>query len=296
MRALRWSDLPGWHRDDHAAAWAAFSMPGAPSADPPADPRAWFEARFDPVEVAPAGQAHFTGYYEPELPGARARSARFCAPLHAPPPDLDPETPWHDRATILHGDLLAGHELVWLESPLEAFLAQVQGSLRVRLQEGGTLRLGYAGRNGRPYRSIGAELVRRGVAPPEGMSIAVIRRWCADNPGAVAELLNTNPSFVFFRECDLPEGQGPIGAQGVALSVLRSLAVDPGIVPLGTPVWIDCPGLSPRLMVAQDTGSAIRGAGRGDIFFGSGDAAGLAAGAMNARGRMVALWPRGRAA
>jgi membrane-bound lytic murein transglycosylase A len=294
MRSLTWSDLTGWDQDDHAAAWAAFSVAGPPLSS--LDARARFEADFVPVEVAAPGNAHFTGYYEPELAGARTRSARFCAPLYAPPGDLDPDRPWHDRATIVQQDLLAGNELVWLESPLEAFLAQVQGSLRVRLADGGVLRLGYAGKNGHPYRSIGAELVRRGIAPAEAMSIAVIRDWCAEHPDAVPALLDINPSFVFFRALDLTDGQGPLGALGVPLTPMRSLAVDPAIIPLGTPVWIDGPGFGPRVMIAQDVGSAIKGAGRGDIFFGSGETAGQAAGRLNARGRMVALFPKEQAA
>lgn len=292
MRALNWSDLPGWNQDDHAAAWAAFSVHGPPSSAQTA--RAQFEARFDPVEVAASGTAHFTGYYEPELQGSLTRSARYCAPLYGPPASLDPDKPWHDRKTILQHDLLAGSEIVWLESPLEAFLVQVQGSARVRLADGGVLRLGYAARNGHPYRSIGAELVRRGVTPAERMNIAVIRQWCADNPDAVAALLNVNPSFVFFQLLDLSDDHGPVGAYGVALTPMRSLAVDPQIIPLGTPVWIDCPGVTPRLTIAQDVGSAIKGAGRGDIFFGSGETAGQAAGMMNAHGRMVALFPKGQ--
>lgn len=281
---MRLADIPGWEQDDHAAAWAAFAMTDGLSAPGPA--RARFEALFEPVEI---GETHFTGYYEPELAGSRERTAGFPAPLHAMPPGLPPI--WHPRAEIVARDLLRGHEIAYVESAIEAFLAQVQGSVRLITPEG-PLRLGFAGKNGHPYRSIGRELVRRGVAPADRLTPEVIRVWCRDNPSEVAGLLNHNPSYVFFRVLDLPPGSGPIGAMGVPVTPGRTLAVDPEVVPLGSPVWVDCPGFGARLMVAQDTGSAIRGR-RGDIFIGSGRAAGLTAGAINAHGRMV--WLRRRA-
>lgn len=291
MRALRFSDLPGWETDDHAAAWAAFSMTYAHCPATVPDPRAWFEAHFTPYEVT-SGTVHFTGYYEPELPGSLTPTLRFAHPLYAPPPGLGAQMPWPARDQIVADNLLAGHELVWLESAIEAFLTQVQGSVRVRLAEGGTLRLGYAAKNGQPYRSIGAELVNRGAIPAAEISANAIRAWCAAHPARVQDLLNHNPSFVFFRPLDLPEDTGPPGAMGTPVTALRSLAVDPEQIPLGTPVWVDCPGLAPRLMVAQDTGSAIKGAGRGDIFCGTGDAALVLANALNTTGRMIALFPR----
>jgi len=245
---------------------------------------------FEPVEIVPPGTAHFTAYYEPELPAARLCSDRFPAPLHCPPPEFQPGQLWHSRAEIGRDALLAGCEIAFVESAIEAFLAQVQGSVRLRFEDGGTLRLGFAGKNGHPYRSIGAELIRREiVSDPAQMTPEVIRNWCAQNPGSVVELLETNPSYVFFRVLDLPGTSGPLGATGRPVTAERSLAVDPEMIPLGTPVWIDCPGLGTRLLVAQDIGSAIKGPGRGDIFLGSGPEAGVRAGAMNARGRMVML-------
>lgn len=297
--------IPGWAAEDHAAALRCYAAtadllppawprPGAADHD---DPRGFFERRFRADPAPPGHPGLFTGYYEPELEGALVPDARFRHPLHAPPPDLG-AAPWHDRAAIEEGGLLAGCELVWLDSAVEAFLAQVQGSARVRLREGGVLRLGFAARNGHPYRSIGAELIRRGAVPAAGMSAQAIRDWCAAHPGEVAALLRHNPSYVFFRRLDLPPGSGPLGAMGRPVTALRSLAVDPAQVPLGAPVWVDLAGTEPfsRLMVAQDTGSAIRGAQRGDIFFGSGAAAGAAAGRLAAPGRLVALRPRGAAA
>ncbi|PYF11912.1 membrane-bound lytic murein transglycosylase A [Rhodobacter viridis] len=292
---MLWSDLPGWANEDHAAAWAVFAttadligLSGSDLAE--LQPRARFETLFEPVEIVPPGTAHFTAYYEPELLAARACSDRFPAPLHRPPPDFQPGHLWHGRAEISRGNLLTGHEIAFVESAIEAFLAQVQGSVRLRFEGGSTLRLGFAGKNGHPYRSIGAELIRRGiVSDPAQMTPEVIRRWCAENPEAVADLLETNPSYVFFRPLDLPEGSGPLGATGRPVTAERSLAVDPEVIALGTPVWIDCPGLGTRLLVAQDIGSAIKGPGRGDIFLGSGPGAGARAGAVNTRGRMVML-------
>lgn len=294
MRPLDWAEIEGWESDDHAAAWAAFCVTaglfGWDGPDPaPGQEKALFEQYFRPYEVVPAGRAHFTAYYEPELPGSRYTSARFHHPLYAMPEGMDALQPWHSRSEILASDMMGGRELVYLESAIEAFLAQVQGSVRVRLDEGGTMRLGFAGKNGHPYRSIGAELVRRGVAPAEEMTPQTIRHWCKQHPDQVPDLLNHNPSFVFFRVLDLPEESGPIGAMGRPVTSGRSLAVDPEIVTLGSPVWVNCPGLPPRLTVAQDIGSAIRGAGRGDIFLGSGPEAGLAAGAVNAHGAMIVL-------
>lgn len=279
---------PGWDSEDHAAALAAFFM----GRDvPPGSARAWFEAHFRPADPIPA---FYTGYYEPELDAALTPGARFSVPLHAPPPghaagDLLPK-----RAVLLSGGLLNGCDLAWVESPLEAFLAQVQGSVRLRLAGGGVLRLGFAGRNGHPYRSIGAELIRRGAIAEPDMSADAIRAWCAAHPSEVPALLATNPSYVFFRPLDLPPELGPPGVLGLPLTPLRSLAVDPAHVPLGTPVWVEIGGTHAmrRLMIAQDTGSAIRGAGRGDVFFGSGAAAGARAGALRAPGRMIPLVPR----
>ncbi|WP_417806519.1 murein transglycosylase A [Thioclava sp.] len=293
--ALAFYNIPGWDRDDHAAAWAAFCVTADLFGLAPAEtdnPRAAFETLFEPVEIAGENGAHFTGYYEPELAGARVKSKRFSYPLYANPGGIEPDQPWFSRAEISAGNLLTGHELVWVESAIEAFLAQVQGSVRIRLENGQTLRLGYDGKNGQPYRSIGAQLVAQGVAPVAQMTPERIREWCAANPDHVQELLNHNPSFVFFRKLDLPDALGPPGAMGRPVTPGRTLAVDPAIIPLGSPVWIDCPGFGVRLMVAQDIGSAIKGAGRGDIFLGSGADAGRLAGAINTKGRMIILQRR----
>ena len=286
--------LPGWGADDHAAAlavWlvsadllpAGWPKPGAEAA------RSFFEQNFRAVPAT--APALLTGYYEPEIDGSAQTDARFRFPLYRLPPGLAERAPWFSRSEIETGDLLAGQELVWLDSPLEAFLAQVQGSVRVRLTDGRALRLGYAGKNGHPYTSIGKELIRRGALREDNASVAAIRAWAAENPSLLPDLLRVNASFVFFRPLDLPAASGPLGTLQRPVTALRSIAVDPDHVPLGAPVWIEWQGRS-RLMVAQDTGSAIRGAGRGDIFFGTGVQAGAEAGALKTTGQMTVLLPK----
>lgn len=298
MTAIRATDfraLPGWERDDHAAARAAFfvtaDLLGADWAEAVADrqgpDRGFFERHFTPVEIG-MPPALLTGYYEPELPAAPFPTDRFTVPLLALPPDLGPIGP--TRAAITGLGLFHDHAIAWVEDPLEAFLAQVQGSVRLRLIEGGVLRLGFAGRNGHGYRSIGQELIRRGEIAPAAISAGTIRAWCAAHPGQVFDLLAENPSYVFFRILDLAADSGPLGAMGRPVSPGRSLAVDPDQIPLGAPVWVAGAGLD-RLCTAQDTGSAIRGAQRGDLFCGWGQAAGEQAGAMKDAAHLVTLLP-----
>jgi membrane-bound lytic murein transglycosylase A len=290
--------LKGWGDDDLAAALRAYAQsvdllgPQWPRPDgTPA--RAFFETRF---QVLPTAQnAMLTGYYEPELPGSLTRDDDYRFALYAAPHDLTSQPPWHDRTAIETRNLLAGSELVWLNSALEAFLAQVQGAVRVRLADGRTHRFGYAGKNGHPYSSIGKELLRRGDLSEADCSVTAIRAWAARNPDALGDLLRINKSFVFFRALDLPENVGPLGTMQRSVTAMRSLAVDPAHIPLGAPVWVTMDGMA-RLMVAQDTGSAILGPARGDIFFGTGPEAGRAAGAVRAKGTMTVLAPKtGRA-
>lgn len=293
------SGLPGWDADDHGAALAAYAL----SADllPPDWPRLagsqgarqFFENAFTAKVI---GQdALLTGYYEPELPGSAVRTNRFSHPIYSPPADLPSDRPWFDRSEIEDGNLLAGYELAWLESPLEAFLAQVQGSLRVRLPDGSGLRFGFAGKNGHPYGSIGKELIRRGALDEANASVAAIRAWAARHTDDLPGLLRVNRSFVFFRPLDLPQDSGPLGTLQRPVTALRSLAVDPDHVPLGAPVWVEWDGYA-CLMIAQDTGSAIKGPARGDIFFGTGAAAGERAGALKTSGRLTVLLPKDSAA
>lgn len=286
--------LPGWAADDHAAALSAYAMtadllgPSWPRPDR-GDPRRFFEERFR--VAATAGHALLTGYYEPELKGATERGGPYRFPLYAPPEDLPADRPWFTRAEIEEGDLLAGRELVWLDSALEAFLAQVQGSVRVRLTDGSVRRFGFAAKNGQPYTSIGKELIRNGTLSEDNASVAAIRSWAARHSDQLPGLLRLNRSFVFFRRLDIPAHLGPLGTMQRPVTALRSLAVDHAHIPLGAPIWVEWQGRA-RLMIAQDTGGAIRGPDRGDIFFGTGEQAGRRAGALKAVGRLTVLAPK----
>jgi membrane-bound lytic murein transglycosylase A len=281
--------------------------------------RAFLEAHFRPVAL---GEGLLTGYFEPELRGSPTRSARYATPLHARPPELveaDLGThvpdlrgrriagvvregrlhPFHDRAAITAGVLDGrGLELAWVDDPADAFFLQVQGSGRVVLADGRVLRLGYAGWNGFPYVAIGRFLVEQGALTRETVSMQSIRAWMgAAGPDAAAALMARNPSYVFFRALDLPPGEGPVGTLGVPLTPMRSAAVDRTKVPLGLPVWLA--GRDPltdaplrRLTVAQDTGGAIRGLARADLFTGWGGEAAERAGRMRDPAAMWVLVPR----
>lgn len=288
---------------------------------PPTDAaaRAFLERRFRPVAL---GEGTLTGYFEPELRGSTRRSARFATPLYARPPELVEADlgmhiaelrgrriagvvrdgrlqPFHDRAAIA-GGALAGRnlELVWVDDPADAFFLQIQGSGRVVLDGGGVLRLGYAGWNGHPYVAVGRFLVEQSILPREAVSMQAIRAWMAEaGPAAAAALMARNPSYIFFRRLDLPAEAGPIGTQGAPLTPMRSIAVDRTQVPLGLPVWIA--GRDPladaplrRLTIAQDTGGAIRGPARADLFTGWGPEAAERAGLMRDPAAMFVLVPR----
>lgn len=296
---------PGWEGEDHAAAWAAFRA-SAVAAGPPwaalaegdeggdaahdgEAARLAFERRL--VPAAPV-QGLLTGYWEPEIAAALSPSADFAVPLLGRPPG---DGPFADRAAVMAG-ALAGHALAWAADPLEAFLLEVQGSGRLRLPDGAVRRIGYAGQNGHPYRSIGRILVARGAIAADAVSVPAIRAWAAAHPAELPALLAGNPSVVFFRWLDLPPDRGPLGTLGVPLLPGRSLAVDPAHVPLGAPVWVEAAGEPgfPRLMIAQDTGGAIRGRGRADAFLGWGAEAGERAGRLKAQARLTVLLPRDR--
>ena len=216
------------------------------------------------------------------------------------PAEARAANPWLTRRDILTSDIMKnrGLEIAWVDDPVELFFLQIQGSGRVRLPDGQYMRVGYGGANGHPYRSIGVELVRRGVFKAHQVSAQVIRNWVRRNPQAGQELLFHNPSYVFFREVSqVPAERGPLGAMNRSITTMRTIAVDPAFHPMGAPVWIEKDGDGPmrRLMIAQDTGSAIKGAQRADIFFGTGDEAGEAAGRLRDPGRIVTLLPIQRA-
>ena len=304
---LSFDDLKGWEEDRHAAAFQTFLETCPDLTDPDwakicavatqrPDPRTFFEAFFQPVLITDGAEMLFTGYFEPELQGSRTRTERFSTPLYALPPQ-GTEGRTATRRAIEEGELLDGQglEIAWVDDPVDAFFLQVQGSGRVSLTDGSKLRLGYAGKNGHEYRSIGQELVRRGEFEAHEVSADVIRNWVKTRGEGGRALLHHNPSFVFFRELkNVPSSRGPLGAMNRPVTPLRSIAVDPAFTPLGAPVWIERAGIEPmnRLMIAQDTGSAIKGAQRADIFFGTGSAAGKAAGRVKDGGRMVVLLPR----
>jgi membrane-bound lytic murein transglycosylase A len=192
-----------------------------------------------------------------------------------------------------------GLELLWIEDPVDAFFLHIQGSGQVEMTDGSRVRVGFAGRNGHAYYPIGAELIRRGEIPQEQMSMQAIRAWLVAHPEEAPGLMALNESYVFFRFVD---GEGPIGAQGVPLLPGRSMAVDPAFVPYGVPLWLDTTnpiaGGTPlrRLVIAQDAGGAIKGPIRGDLFWGSGEAAGAGAGLMKQLGRWFLLLPKAAAA
>ena len=305
-KLLDWSDLHGWADDDHAAALAVFQRTcmDMKDGDWPAicevaksqtDARAFFETVFRPVMITDDEPPLFTGYYEPELPGSRWKTSRFSVPIYKRPDDA-PDGEWLTREQLEETGVLEnrGLEIAWLENPVDKFFLQVQGSGRIALDDGGSLRVGYGGKNGHSYRSVGKELIRRGIFEEHQVSAAVIRNWVSENPEEGRSLLHHNPSYVFFREVTrLSSSDGPLGAMNRPLSAGRTLAVDPEVVPLGAPVWLEKDGADPirRLMVAQDTGSAVKGAQRGDIFYGSGDQAGAKAGIVRDTGRMVIFLP-----
>ncbi len=302
---MDWEDLPGWVEDDHAEALSVFTNT-CKDLDGPWDPicalaksglpaRSIFERAFLPVLIEDGEPPLFTGYFEPELAGSLVQTATYRFPLHKAPPEL-PRGQWLSRAEIERSGVLTGRglEIAWLADPVDKFFLQIQGSGRIRLPDGSGIRVGFGGKNGHPYRSIGNEMIRRGILPEHQVSSGMIRRWVNDNPTEGAQLLQFNPSYVFFREVtQVPTHLGPLGAMNRSITAGRSIAVDPAYVPLGAPVWVEKSGEEPirRLMIAQDTGSAVKGAQRADIFFGTGSEAGEAAGRVRDTGRMVVLLP-----
>ena len=295
------------------------------------DVRRFFESGFSAYRIALVGGHHrkttsglITGYYEPLLRGARSASAQFNVPLYAAPDDLlnielgdvYPElkgkrvrgrldgkkiVPYPNRAELPNHPALKGKELVWVDSAVDAFFLEVQGSGRVQLNDGKTIRLAYSNQNGHPYRAIGRYLVDLGELTVEEATAPGIRTWLAQHPHRMQEVLNANPSAVFFRAEPLTDpSQGPKGSLQVPLTPGRSIAVDPSVLPLGAPVFLatthpDSQLPLQRLVLAQDTGGAIRGAIRADLFWGFGAPAGEAAGRMRQEGRMWLLLPQGMA-
>lgn len=287
-----------------------------------AEAKEFFEKWFAPWHVlSPTGRnGLFTGYFEPRLVGSRTKQRSYQTPILARPDDLvmvnlgdfrsDFEGrriagrvkqgrlyPYEDRAQIENGELPpeSFDPIVWVDDPVDAFFLHIQGSGQVVLEDETVVRVGYAGQNGHPYYAIGRELVKRGALRRDNVSLESIQNWLRANPGHLKSVLNTNQSYVFFRELDIA---GPIGAEGVPLTPGRSLAIDNTRIPYGVPVWIDTePPVKEafrvqRLMVAQDTGGAIKGTVRGDVFWGSGVLARQYAGEMQSEGQKWLLLPK----
>jgi membrane-bound lytic murein transglycosylase A len=328
--AASWSDLPGWSADRPIQAWGALrsscerlapplraswsafcgeALRFTPSDD--ATARAWLEQRLVPYRVlsrdaAASADGLVTGYFEPLVTASRVPRGTQRVPFHAPPPDLGRRKPWYTRAQIESlpeaRAALRGREIAYSDDPLDVLVVQIQGSGRVRITEPDgrvqTVRLAFAGHNDQPYGSVGRWLIDRGELKPGEASWPGIRDWARRHPERVPQMLAANPRVVFFREEPLPDARlGPRGTQGVPLTPERSIAVDPQSIPLGTPVWIDTTEpmtATPlrRLVVAQDTGSAIVGAVRADYFWGWGERALEQAGRMKQPLRMWVLWPR----
>ncbi len=337
LKQVSFAALTGWLADDQGPALRAFkkSCPrddasfaracaaAGRTADGGQAPRLFFETWFTPYLATANGvrEGLFTGYFEARLRGSMTPGGRYGVPIYGPPEDLvsvdlgdfsdelkgrriagrvrdKTLKPYDSRAEITAGSLAGrGLELLWVDDPVDAFFLHIQGSGRVLMNDGRTIRLGFAGRNGHPYRSIGRELATRGEIAKDLVSMPTIRAWIKSHPAEGRALMAANPSYIFFRIVGGDGGDGPIGAQGVALTPGRSLAVDRKFIPLGTPLWLDTSNpLAPasplrRLVIAQDSGAAIRGPVRGDLFWGWGEAAAAKAGAMKSRGRYYLLRP-----
>ena len=248
-------------------------------------------------EKKATGDGFCTGYYEPELNGVLNRHGPYIHPIYRKPPDLTPDRPYHDRKAISDGALNGqGLELAWLRDPVEAFFLHIQGSGRVRLDNGQVMRVGFAGKNGHAYQSIGKILVERGLFALEDVTAQALKDWLADHPEDAERLMNENSSYVFFdARPELTETDGPIGTAGVPLTLLVSVAADPQHHPLGSLIHIEhhpATGLKNGYAIVQDTGGAIKGAGRIDLFTGSGDEAGDLAGALKHPVRVTTFAPR----
>jgi len=271
--------------------------------------RVFFENNFTPVRLSSPGQSEgfFTGYYETEVDGSRFPSDEYKIPLYAAPTDTVKKRQSKvfadlDRTKIEDGAIAGKNlEICWVKNPIDAFFAQIQGSTRVKLDTGKMLRLNYIASNGQPYTPVGKFLIDRGIISKEDMSMDKIRDWMEANPDEGKDLRRKNRSFVFFQETALAEHDECLGAQGVPLTPGRSLAVDKKVHIYGTPIWVNAelPIASEkpetkfqRLMVAQDTGSAIVGAARADIYFGHGEEISHIAGRIKQHGQFVMLTPR----
>ena len=326
---VAWSDLPGWQEDDLTAAWPAWkrSCEGLLKRNPsglnwkPAcaatakvnannseSIRLYFHSYMKVMEVrhqtgALAGSVYglVTGYYEPYLNGSRKKGGAYQTPIHRYPDAWRDKKPSSlpTRAELMSGNQLKGQEIVWVDDAVAAAFLHVQGSGRIRMDDGKVIRVGFAGTNDQPFKSFAQWLLDRKEITKATATMQGIQAWADKNPKRVQEMLNANPRYVFFRE--LPASHdasvGPIGSLGVPLTAERSIAVDTKALPLGAPVFLSTTyplSKKPiqRLMMAQDTGSAIIGAVRADFYWGTGDEAGSYAGRMKQQGRMWVFLPQ----
>ena len=325
FRSVSWQDLPGWQEDDLTQAWPAWlkscdalrkrnsdvnwrqvcSQANGVSDKDKQVIRQYFEANFQVYEVRNSATGNesglITGYYEPVMNGSQTRTAKYTVPLYGLPNawKVSKPNPAPTRAELMGSGALKGSELAWVQDPVAAAFMQIQGSGKIRLEDGRVLRLGYAGTNDQPFKSFAQWLLDRKEITRGEASMQGISAWAKRNPGRVEEMLNANPRFVFFKELpsNVSADLGPNGALGVPLTAERSIAIDLKAMPLGAPVFLSTSKplttqTLQKLVMAQDTGKAIVGGVRADYYWGSGDFAGELAGRMKQDGKMWLLLPR----
>ena len=325
FRSVSWQDLPGWQEDDLTQAWPAWlkscdalrkrnsdinwrlvcSQANGVSGKDKQVIRQYFEVNFQAYEVRNSTTGNdsglITGYYEPVMNGSQTRTPNYTVPLYGLPNIWkgSKPNPAPTRAELMGSGVLRGSELAWVQDPVAAAFMQIQGSGKIRLEDGRVLRLGYAGTNDQPFKSFAQWLLDRKEITRGEASMQGISAWAKRNPGRVEEMLNANPRFVFFKELpsDVSADLGPNGALGVPLTAERSIAIDLKAMPLGAPVFLSTSKplttqTLQKLVIAQDTGKAIVGGVRADYYWGSGDSAGELAGRMKQDGNMWLLLPR----
>ena len=324
FNAVSWQALPGWQDDDVSQAWPAWlkscdalrkrsgevnwrqvcTQAASISSRDTQSIRRYFESNFQAYEVRNSSGSDtglITGYYEPVMNGSLTRTSTFTVPLYAYPNAWKKSrpNPGPTRAELMSSGVLQGSEIAWVQDPVAAASMQIQGSGKIRLQDGRVLRLGFAGTNEQPFKSFAQWLLDRKEITRSEASMQGISQWAKQNPDRVNEMLNSNPRFVFFKELpgNVDADLGPNGALGVPLTAERSIAIDLQAMPLGAPVFLaTTKPLSnqslQKLVMAQDTGKAIVGGVRADYYWGSGEAAGEMAGRMKQNGKMWLLLPR----
>ena len=325
FRSVSWQDLPGWQEDDLTQAWPAWlkscdalrkrnsdvnwrqvcSQANGVSDKDKQVIRQYFEVNFQAYEVRNSTTGNdsglITGYYEPVMNGSQTRTPNYSVPLYGLPNIWkgSKPNPAPTRAELMGSGVLRGSELAWVQDPVAAAFMQIQGSGKIRLEDGRVLRLGYAGTNDQPFKSFAQWLLDRKEITRGEASMQGISAWAKRNPGRVEEMLNANPRFVFFKELpsNVSTDLGPNGALGVPLTAERSIAIDLKAMPLGAPVFLSTSKplttqTLQKLVIAQDTGKAIVGGVRADYYWGSGDSAGELAGRMKQDGNMWLLLPR----